>query len=109
MVPAHSSRYYYILSFGVEAEGIVLRGWYCCAPIFPSILPYSLVLMVEGTTVVTPHSRLILLYSIVLTVEWRVWSYVSGTVVPPPCIVILLYFLALTAEWTGPVVPHPSL
>ena len=48
---------------------------------------------------VPPHSRLILLYSIDLTVEWRVWSYVPGTVVPPPSLLILLYSLVLAVEW----------
>ena len=58
---------------------------------------------------VPPHSRWILLYSIVLTMEWRVWSYEVWDCGAPSLPRDTAVFLVSTAEWTGPGVPHTLL
>ena len=48
MVPTHSPGSYRFLSVNGWTEGMSNGIWFCCAPSLPSILPFSLVLMVEG-------------------------------------------------------------
>ena len=81
--PLTPPRYGGIFSFDGGAEGMVLRGLVLLCPLphsrcccIPSFRRWSGGYGPTGSvTVLPPPSLLILLYPLVLTVGWRVWSY----------------------------------